>query len=202
VGPERGAPSAAALERSTPPGRGWRCSGLIFTFDEDGSRVSRRSVSLGPGGWEAPRRSSRRTAERNAPSQRCGGRSPRHTRSSWVEGLATRHELDVDGEGRPTRMQEDEASASGSPMFYLRKGALILEPGPGPDRHFRLMIRGRGLHRPEPRPLRGGSPDLARVRRGSPLTEEPLARTVVAGTQERSARERLAREALQWNAHA
>jgi hypothetical protein len=42
------------------------------------------------------------------------------------------------------RAQKEEAAASRSPIFYLRKGTLILEPGPSRERRFRLMLRVRG----------------------------------------------------------
>jgi hypothetical protein len=45
------------------------------------------------------------------------------------------------------RAQKEEAAASRSPIFYLRKGTLILEPGPSRERRFRLMLRVRGWDR-------------------------------------------------------
>jgi hypothetical protein len=42
------------------------------------------------------------------------------------------------------RLKDEETLASGPPITHLRRGTLILEPGPGPDRRYRLMMRVRG----------------------------------------------------------
>jgi hypothetical protein len=43
------------------------------------------------------------------------------------------------------RLKEEEKLVSGPSIYHLRRGTLILEPGPaGPDRRYRLMMRVRG----------------------------------------------------------
>jgi hypothetical protein len=44
------------------------------------------------------------------------------------------------------RLQEEAPGASGPSIYLLRRGTLILEPepGPGPERTYRLMLRVRG----------------------------------------------------------